>query len=209
MDEREHAGTKSQGGPPDGQAKPASPLRKVVRILGAILACILLIVALLATMIALQPAEFRVARSVLIAAPASDVFPHINDLRKWETWSPWAKIDPAMTQSYEGATEGVGAVYNWSGNAEVGAGRTTIVESRPDDLVGIKLEFFEPMAGTSDVTFALKPEGSSTIVTWTIQGENNFAGKAVSLVMDMDQMIGEQFDKGLAGLKSVVESQQK
>jgi hypothetical protein len=204
MDHTEAIAAASGTAPKPKQAASGS---KVVRLLGAVVLALAIVVALLAVIVALEPAEFRVARTAVISAPAADVFAHVNNLRQWEAWSPWSKIDPAMTQSYEGAAEGVGAIYNWSGNFEVGSGRTTITESRPNELIRIKLEMFEPMAGTSDARFDFKPEGASTRVTWTIEGRNGFVAKAFSLLMDMDQMIGEQFEKGLASLKTVVESQ--
>ena len=99
--------------------------------------------------VALQPSEFRVARSTTISAPPPAVFAQVNDFHKWEAWNPWGKIDPAMKQAYEGAPAGTGAIYTWIGNNEVGEGRMTITESRPNDLIRIKLEFFKPFAGTA------------------------------------------------------------
>ena len=93
----------------------------------------------LIVIVALLPPEFRVARKAAIAAPPADTFAQVNDFHKWEAWSPWAKIDPTMKQTYEGAPAGTGAVYTWDGNKNVGAGRMTITESRPSDLVRIKL----------------------------------------------------------------------
>jgi len=159
--------------------------------------------------VAVQPSEFRVARTVVIAAPAPAVFAHVNDLRKWEAWSPWAKLDPAMKKTYEGPAAGVGASYAWSGNNEVGEGRSTIVESRPGERVRLKLEFARPFEGTNTAELTFKPEGERTAVTWTLAGTNNFVGKAVGLVMNMDAMVGGQFEQGLGQLKAVVETAQK
>jgi uncharacterized protein YndB with AHSA1/START domain len=164
------------------------------------------LVALFVIIVALQPSEFRVARSATIAAPPPAVFAQVNDFHKWEAWNPWGKIDPAMKQAYEGAQAGPGAVYRWSGNNEVGEGRMTIIESRPSDLIRIELEFFKPFAGTSTAEFTFKPEGYQTAVTWSMAGENNFIAKAMHLFMNMDKMIGGQFDKGLASMKSVAET---
>jgi hypothetical protein len=158
-----------------------------------------------AAVVALQPSEFRVARSATIAAPAPVVFAEVNDFRKWEAWSPWAKLDPAMKKGYTGAASGTGAVYAWSGNGEVGEGRTTITESRPHDLVRIKLEFVRPFAATNAVEFTFKPDGDRTAVTWSMTGRNGFMAKAAGLVMDMDKMVGGQFESGLAQLKAVAE----
>jgi hypothetical protein len=114
-----------------------------------------------------------------------------------------------MTQSYEGAPAGTGAVYKWAGNNEVGEGRMTITESRPNDLIRINLEFFKPFQADNIAEFTFKPEGNQTVVTWSMSGKNNFMAKAIHLVMNMDDMIGGQFEKGLAQMKSVVEASPK
>jgi hypothetical protein len=159
--------------------------------------------------VALQPAEFRISRTATITAPPSAVFLHINDLHKWEAWNPWGKIDPAMTRSYEGAPAGVGAITSWAGNSEVGEGRMTITGSRPGDLVQIKLEFLKPFKATNTAEFTFKPEGNQTSVTWSMSGTKNFMMKAVHLFMNMDKMVGGQFEKGLADMKAVVEAERK
>jgi hypothetical protein len=167
------------------------------------------LVAVLAAVVATQPSEFRIARSTTIAAPAPVVFAEVNDFRKWEAWSPWAKLDPAMKKAYTGAPAGTGAVYAWSGNGEVGEGRTTITESRPHDLVRITLEFVRPFAATNDVEFTFRPAGDRTAVTWSMTGRNGFLAKAAGLFMDMDEMVGGQFESGLAQLKAVAEKAPK
>jgi hypothetical protein len=174
-----------------------------------ILIAVAVIIVVLAVIVALQPSEFRVARSATISAPAPAVFAQVNDFHKWEAWNPWGKIDPAMKQSYEGAPAGTGAVYTWAGNNEVGEGRMTIIESRPSELIRVKLEFFKPFAATNTAEFAFKPEASQTVVTWSMFGEKNFMAKAIHLFMNMDKMIGGQFEKGLAEMKSVVEPSPK
>ena len=159
-----------------------------------------------AAVVVTRPSEFRVVRSTTIAAPAPVIFAQVNDFHRWDAWNPWAKVDPAMKQTYEGAPAGVGAVYTWAGNREAGEGRMTIIESRPSDLIRVRLEFLKPFAGTSIATFTFKPEGAGTLVTWSMAGENNFIAKAVHLVMDMDKMIGGNFEKGLAQMKTVAEA---
>jgi hypothetical protein len=159
--------------------------------------------------VALQPPDFRVSRSATISAPAPAVFAHVNDLHKWEAWNPWGKIDPKMKKTYEGAAAGTGSIYSWVGNSQVGEGRMTITESRPGDLVRIKLEFFKPFTATNDAEFTFKPEGNQTAVTWSMSGTKNFITKAVHLFMSMDKMIGGQFEKGLGDLKAIVESEKK
>jgi hypothetical protein len=167
------------------------------------------LVVLFVIIVALQPSEFRIARSATISAPPPAVFARVNDFHNWEAWNPWGKIDPAMKQTYEGAPAGIGAIYSWAGNNEVGEGRMTIAESRPSDLIRINLEFFKPFAGNSIAEFTFKPEGDRTIVTWNMTGNNNFMTKAIHLFMNMDTMIGGQFEKGLASMKAVVEAAPK
>ena len=174
----------------------------LVKILGALV----VVVAGLAVVVALQPSDFRISRTATIAAPAPIVFAQVNDFHNWAAWSPWAKLDPAMKQTYEGAPAGAGAIYTWVGNREVGEGRMTIVESRPSDLIRVKLDFVKPLAGTSVAEFTFRPEGDHTAVTWSMTGEKSFVAKAIHLVMSMDRMIGDQFEKGLAAMKTVAEA---
>jgi len=170
---------------------------------------IVVIIIVFLVVVALQPANFRVARSIAVAAPPDAVFPHVNELKKWAVWNPWEKIDPNMKLTYEGPESGAGASYSWLGNKEVGEGRMTITASRPNELVQFKLEFFKPMSGTSDAEFTFKPQGHQTEVTWSMTGKNNFIAKAMCLFMNMDQMIGGQFEKGLADLKTIAEKATK
>jgi len=174
-----------------------------------ILISLAVIVIVSVVIVALQPSEFHVARSTTISAPPAAVFAQVNDFHKWEAWNPWGKIDPAMKQGYDGAPAGIGAIYTWAGNNEVGEGRMTITESRPNDLIRVKLEFFKPFAGNSIAEFTFKPEANQTAVTWSMTGQNNFMAKAIHLFMNMDKMIGGQFEKGLAEMKSVVEASPK
>lgn len=144
-----------------------------------------------------------------MSAPETAVFAQVNDFHKWEAWNPWGKIDPAMKQAYEGAPAGVGAIYTWVGNKQVGEGRMTLTESRSSDLSRINLEFFKPFAANSIAEFTFKSEGNQTAVTWSMTGKNNFMAKAIHLFMNMDKMIGGQFEQGLASMKSIVEAPPK
>lgn len=153
---------------------------------------------------AFQPSEFRISRTTTITAPPAAVFEYCNDLHKWQEWSPWAKLDPNCTITYEGPATGVGSSFKWSGNNEVGEGKMTIIESKPNELVRNKLEFIKPFEATSTVDFALKPEGANTQLSWTMNGTNGFMGKCISLVMNCDKMMGTEFEKGFANLKSVL-----
>jgi len=164
------------------------------------------LVVVLLVVVAMQPATYRVVRTATIQAAPAAVFPHVNELKKWEAWSPWGKLDPAMKLTYSGPEGGPGASYAWAGNNEVGEGRLTITESKTNELIRIHLEFFKPMAGLSPTEFSFKPEGDATTVTWTMHGTNNFIGKAFCLVMDMDTMIGGSFEQGLASMKAIVET---
>jgi hypothetical protein len=167
------------------------------------------VVVVLVVFIALQSSTYRVERSATMNASGPVVFAQVNDFHKWNAWSPWAKLDPAMKQTFEGAPAGTSAVYTWAGNKEVGEGRMTITESHPSDLVKIKLEFLKPFAATSDTTFTFKPEGNQTVVTWTMVGDKNFIAKAFHLFVNIDKMVGGDFEKGLAQMKSVAEAAPK
>lgn len=174
-------------------------LKKILMALAAIAVALVGVVAL-------QPSEFRVARTIVIAAPAPAVFEQVNDFRKWEAWNPWAKLDPEMKQTYGGAPAGAGAVYAWAGNSDVGEGRMTLTESHPTDLIRIRLDFLKPIAGSSTAEFTFKPAGDQTAVTWSMTGRNNLVAKAVHLFVDMDRMIGGRFEEGLARMKAVAEA---
>jgi Polyketide cyclase / dehydrase and lipid transport len=174
-----------------------------------ILIAFAVVIVVFLIVVATRPSEYHVARSVAIAAPPEVVFAQVNELKKWEAWNPWGKIDPAMKLTYEGPASGVGAAYAWVGNSEVGEGRMTLTESRPNEAVQFRLEFYKPMAGVSTAEFTFKPEGNMTTVTWSMTGKNNFIAKAFCLFVSMEKMIGGQFEKGLADLKSVSETAAK
>ena len=172
----------------------------IILILVAIAVIIFIVVA------AMQPSDFHVTRTITITAPASAVFAQVNDLQKWDAWSPWAKLDPKATNSFEGPASGKGAIMRWAGNNKVGQGSMTIIESRPDDFIGFKLDFLKPFAATNTAEFTFDSENNQTAVTWTMYGKNNFKSKAIGLIMSCDKMVGGQFEKGLAALKSLVEA---
>ncbi len=163
------------------------------------------LVALFLIVVASRPAELRVRRTGSFTVPPAAVFEHVNDLRKWEAWSPWAKKDPNAKSTFEGPSSGTGARMCWAGNKDVGEGSMTITESRPHESIRMKLEFLKPFACTNAVEFLFRQEGGSTQVTWTMTGRNNFISKAMGMFMDVDKMVGGDFEKGLASLKRVVE----
>ena len=156
--------------------------------------------------VAMQPSDFRVERTATIAAPPASAFAQVNDLRKWEAWSPWAKLDPKAKVSFEGPDSGQGAAMTWAGNDQVGEGKMTIVDSRPDDAIKLKVDIAKPYEGTSMSEFTFKPEGTGTAVTWAILAQHNFMEKAFCLIMNGKRMMSDLMDKGLAQMKSVVES---
>jgi Polyketide cyclase / dehydrase and lipid transport len=171
-----------------------------------ILLALVFIIILLAVVIAGQPGQFSVSRWTKIDAPPGQVFPHVNELRNWEAWNPWGKLDPNCKMTYDGPPAGAGASYSWSGNNKVGSGRCTVTESVPDEHVHLRLEFFKPMVATNLSVFTFEPNGDQTFVTWTMSGKNSFGGKVFGLLMNCEKMCGSQFDKGLAQMKSVVEA---
>ena len=171
-----------------------------------ILIALVAIVVVFVVVVAMQPSEFRISRTATMSAPAPAVFAQVNDFHNWEEWSPWAKLDPAAKATFEGQSAGTGAIFRWAGNKDVGEGSMTITESRPSDLIRIKLEFLKPFAATNTAEFTFKPEGDQTNVTWSMAGKNNFIAKTVCLFMNMDKMVGGKFEEGLASMKSVVEA---
>jgi len=169
----------------------------------SILIGLAVVIAVLVVVVAMQPTDFRITRSATISAPAAVVFAHVNDFHHWNAWSPWARMDPAAKNSFAGAASGEGAIFSWAGNSKVGEGRMTLKESRPSELIRIKLEFLKPFQATHTAEFTFKPAGDGTLVTWSMSGKNSFMAKAVVLLMNCDKMVGGQFESGLAHLKDV------
>lgn len=174
-------------------------LRRIMLGLAAVL-------GLFALVVSLQSPEFRIERSITIQASPSAVFEQVNDLHLFQNWSPWAKLDPTMKTVFAGPEKGEGATYGWVGNDDVGEGKMTIVKSLPPSMVTIKLEFLKPMAATNETIFSIEPSALGTRVNWLMTGSNGFVSKAFALVVDIDRMVGKDFEKGLAQLKSVLET---
>jgi len=174
-----------------------------------ILLVLVVVVAVLTGLAAMQPSHFQITRSMTMAASPAAVFAQVNDFHNWEAWSPWAKMDPNAKNNFEGPDAGEGAKFSWAGNDKVGEGKMTIVESKPNDLVKIKLEFLKPMTCTNDTLFTFKPEGDKTLMTWTMSGENGLIAKAFHLFMNVDKMVGADFEKGLTSIKQIVEAPAK
>src|SRR5262249_45780965 len=168
---------------------------------------VLAVVFVLVVVIATRPAAYRISRADTARAPPATGYPQVAAFHRWKAWSPWEKLDPNMQTAYTGTDGAPGATYSWKGNDSVGEGRMTLLEARAGERVGIKLEFLKPFASTANTQFDFAPEGAGTKVTWTMQGNNDFAGKAFAMVMNMDKMVGGDCERGLAQLKSVAESE--
>ena len=169
-----------------------------------ILAGILIFIVAFLIFAATRPADFRVERSLSIAAPAQALFEQVNDHHKFNAWNPFLKLDSNVKNTYSGPDAGVGAACSWDGNKDIGAGTATITESKPGELVRERMDWKRPMEGTATVEFTFKPQGDKTIVTWAMYGKNNFMGKLVSVFMDCDKMCGPQFEQGLAALGKIL-----
>lgn len=154
-----------------------------------------------------KPNRMTVTRELVIPSSPEKIFPHVVDLHKWNDWSPWAKIDPNAKITYSGTEKGTGASMAWDGNKDVGAGSITITDNAPDKVINIRLDFIKPFKGTSDVRFDFVPGIGGTNVRWTMDSKNNMISKVMSCFIDCEKMIGDQYDKGLNNLKSVVEKQ--
>ncbi|MGH6819886.1 MAG: SRPBCC family protein [Methylocella sp.] len=154
---------------------------------------------------ATRPDTFRVERSAGIKAPPEKIFPLINDFHQWKNWSPWEKIDPSAKTTYSGASDGVGAVYEWEGNKDVGQGRMEIIESASPSKVVLKIDFIKPFEGHNTIEFTLEPQGESTKVTQAMFGSSPFLSKVMCIFSSMDKMVGTKYEEGLANLKVLAE----
>jgi len=175
---------------------------EIIAIIAVIIAIAIAAVLILA---ATKPNTLRVQRATSIKAPADRIFPMINDFRQWRTWSPYENKDPAMNRTYEGAGSGKGAVYAWDGNNNVGSGRMEILEAAVPSKITIKLDFFKPFEGHNTAEFTMLPQGDVTNLTWTMSGPTVFMSKLMQVFMNLDHMIGRDFEVGLANLKKLAE----
>ncbi len=161
------------------------------------------VIALFLLYAATRPAGYRVERSLAIAASPLALFDQVNDHRKFNAWNPFLKADPNVKLTYSGPGSGVGAVCSWDGNSQIGAGSSTITESKPGELVRLRMDWKRPMEGTGTCDFTFKPQGERTVVTWAMYGQNNFLGKVVSVFLDCEKMCGPPFEEGLANLARI------
>jgi uncharacterized protein YndB with AHSA1/START domain len=175
-------------------------------VLKKVLTAIVAVIVLFVAVVAVQPSTYQVNRTLTMNAAPEAVYPVISDFHKWDGWSPWAKIDPAMKTAYEGPTAAPGSIYKWVGNDQVGEGQMTILETQPPERVKIKLDFLKPFASTSITEFTVQPAAGGSNVSWTMSGDSSFIAKGFGLFMGgMDKMIGPDFEKGLAQMKVLVE----
>jgi uncharacterized protein YndB with AHSA1/START domain len=165
---------------------------------------VVLIAALLA-FAATRPSKFRVLRQASIKAPPEKIFPLIADFHNWTSWSPWEKKDPALKRTFSGAASGKGAIYAWEGNRDVGTGRMEITDASSPSRITIQLDFIKPFEGHNVTDFTLQPEGGATTVTWDMHGPLAYMARVFGIFVNMDKMIGNDFEAGLANLKAVAE----
>lgn len=170
-----------------------------------IIIVILVLIAAILIYAASKPDTFLIQRSILIKAPPEKIFAILNDLHRWGVWSPYEKKDPAMKRSYSGAATGKGAVYEWEGNKNVGKGRMEIAESSVPSRLVIKLDFIAPFQAHNAAEFILEPQGELTNVTWAMYGPSPFISKVMCLFINMDNMVGKDFEVGLDNLKAISE----
>lgn len=182
--------------------EPVKKKRTWLKVIAGLFLVFVAAIGTLLVVVAMRPDKFHIERSAQVKVPPATVFPLVNDFHGWTEWSPWDKLDPNLKRTYSREESGKGAVYAWAGNDEVGEGKMTILESKPDELVVIKLEFLKPFAATNRATFKLAAADGGTHVTWSMDGNNNFMGKAIQLIMDMDKIVGKDFETGLANLNA-------
>ena len=170
-------------------------------IVAVIVIAVLAVLAFAAT----KPNSFSLKREADIKAPPETIFALINDFHEWPKWSPWEKLDPGLTRTHSGATKGKGAIYEWQGNKKVGQGRMEILDASPS-AIKIKLDFLKPFEAHNITDFTLEPRGSGTHVSWDMNGPLNFMMKLMHVFMNMDKMVGKDFEAGLANLKQAAET---
>ena len=179
-------------------------MSEIIAIIAIVLAIAIAIVLILA---AAKPDSFNIRRMAVVNAPAETIFPLINNFRQWANWSPWENRDPEMKRIYSGAEKGKGAVYAWNGNRNVGSGRMEILDATSPSKIVIKLDFFKPLEGhnTAEFTFVPEHDASATNITWVMHGPSSFMSRVMQVFMNLDKMIGRDFEAGLANLKRLTE----
>ena len=148
--------------------------------------------------------SFSSSRRIVVDAPPSAIRPLINDFKAWIQWSPWEGLDPDLERTYTGPERGVGAAYAWTGNRKAGSGSMEITGSSPE-AVDITVHFLKPFKATNQTTLSFEPVADGTQVRWVMTGEQKGAMAVFGKFMNMDKLIGPDFEKGLARLKAVAE----
>ena len=174
----------------------------MLKIIGIVVVVLIAGVLILA---ATKPDTFQIQRAASIKAPPEKVFALINDFNRWGAWSPWEKKDPAMKRTFGATTSGKGATYAWEGNKDVGQGRMEIAESVPPSKVALNLDFVKPFEAHNLVEYTLEPKGDTTNVTWAMQGDTPYFAKIIHVFINMDKMVGKDFEAGLANHKAIAE----
>jgi uncharacterized protein YndB with AHSA1/START domain len=175
---------------------------EIIAVIAIVLAIAIAIVLILA---ATKPDTFSVQRAIVVKAPPQQIFVAISDFHRWTSWSPWENKDPAMQRTYSGAASGKGAVYAWEGNKNVGSGRMEILEASAPSKIVIKLDFLKPFEAHNTAEFTMLPQGDVTNVTWLMHGPAVFMSRVMQVFMNLDKMIGKDFETGLANLKTLTE----
>jgi polyketide cyclase/dehydrase/lipid transport protein len=178
-------------------------------LLNILIAVVVLVVAAIVGLLiaaASKPDTFRIERSGEMQAPPDKIFTQINDFHNWASWSPWEKMDPNLKRTYSGAASGWGAIYEWEGNKKVGKGRMEIAESLAPSKITINLDFLKPFEAHNTAEFTLEPKGDTTKLTWAMLGRQPFMFKVMKIFLDMDKMVGKDFEAGLANLKAIAEA---
>lgn len=163
------------------------------------------IIALILILASMKPDTLNYNRSAVINAPAEKIFPLINDFHEWPKWSPWEKLDPEMKRTHSGSPSGKGAHYAWVGSKKVGEGRMEIVDTKAPNQINIKIDFLKPFEAHNHIVFSLQPKGGGTNVDWNMTGPSNFMAKLFSVFVNMEKLVGKDFEKGLANLKAEAE----
>jgi uncharacterized protein YndB with AHSA1/START domain len=181
---------------------PESVMFEITAVIVAVLAVATAIILILA---AIKPGRFSVRRAIVVGAPPEKIFPLVNDFHQWGSWSPYENKDPAMKRTYGGAASGKGAIYAWEGNKNVGSGRMEIVEASAPSKIVINLDFLSPFEAHNTAEFTMLPQGDGTSLTWLMHGPAPFVSKLMQVFMNIDNMVGKDFEAGLANLKKLAE----
>ncbi|MEJ8571094.1 SRPBCC family protein [Microbaculum marinum] len=177
----------------------------MLKILGVAAVVVAAAIAGVLVFAATKPDTFRLERSATIKASPDVIYSQIENFRNWRTWSPYEDLDPDLERSYGGAAQGVGAIYEWSGSEDVGAGRMEIVDAVTGRSIRIKLDFVRPFEAHNTAEFDLVPGEDATLVTWAMAGPQPYLAKVMSVFIDFDTMVGKDFETGLDNLRKATE----